>query len=184
MTNAVPTPSQSYLRECFEYNKETGEIFWKARPESHFVSISACRRFNTLTALTQVAKPTQAKYATVVVSKRQYKLHRLIYKLVTGDEAEVIDHENGDRWDNRWGNLRSVTGKENNQNKAVGYHNTSGILGVRPSTYTPERWVAEIKSEGKQYRLGTFKDKFEAICRRKSAEVKYGFHVNHGRRAV
>ena len=34
--------------------------------------------------------------------------------------------------------------------------------------------------KGKDIDLGCFKDKFEAICARKSAEFKYGFHMNHG----
>ena len=37
------------------------------------------------------------------------------------------------------------------------------------------------KIPGKQIHLGYFDDKKDAIAARKAAEVKYGFHKNHGR---
>lgn len=35
-----------YLSECFDYNKNTGELFWKARPIHHFNSLKGQQTFN------------------------------------------------------------------------------------------------------------------------------------------
>lgn len=35
-----------YLSECFDYNKNTGELFWKARPIHHFNGLKGQQTFN------------------------------------------------------------------------------------------------------------------------------------------
>jgi hypothetical protein len=40
-------PSQEYLQECFEYNRETGELFWKTRPRHHFKNDGIWKMWNT-----------------------------------------------------------------------------------------------------------------------------------------
>ena len=47
-----------------------------------------------------------------------------------------------------------------------------------------EKWAAAIYVNGKLIYLGGYKKIFDAACARKSAERKYGFHLNHGRKAV
>jgi hypothetical protein len=42
-------------------------------------------------------------------------------------------------------------------------------------------WVARITIDGKPVHLGSFSNKDDAISARKDAEVKSGFHKNHGR---
>ena len=44
-----------------------------------------------------------------------------------------------------------------------------------------DRWVAQIKVDGKNKHLGYYVDKQDAIDVRKAAEKQYGFHANHGR---
>jgi len=97
-------------------------------------------------------------------------------KLIDGQ----IDHINGDRCDNRLLNLRVVSPQVNAMNRSNRSDNTSGCLGVcwHPST---QKWRARIKVMGKQKSLGLFAEKIDAICARKDAEKKYGFHRNHGR---
>jgi hypothetical protein len=91
-----------------------------------------------------------------------------------------IDHINGDSLDNRICNLRDVTSQGNNRNMSLAKTNTSGVCGVR---YKKDRskWVALITLNNRQTHLGYYQDFFEAVCARKSAERKYGFHENHGR---
>lgn len=45
-----------------------------------------------------------------------YYAHRVIWKLQTMQEPNIIDHINGIKWDNRIKNLRSVTSSQNNLN--------------------------------------------------------------------
>ena len=42
-----PMPSADYLRSCFDYNPETGDLYWKQRPREHFPSINAWHMWNT-----------------------------------------------------------------------------------------------------------------------------------------
>ena len=50
---------------------------------------------------------------------KTYPAHRIIWEMFNGPIAEgmVIDHLNGDAWDNRLANLACKTRRENNQNK-------------------------------------------------------------------
>lgn len=70
-------------------------------------------------------------YLTVMVGKQLVLLHRVVWALVTGSwPVGVIDHENGERADNRWANLRETTQTGNmlNQHKSRGC--AAGFPGV------------------------------------------------------
>lgn len=66
--------------------------------------------------------PDKENYRSVAVSRKQYKVHRLVCEAFHGlfppDKPEV-DHINRDPADNRPGNLRWCTHSENNHNKKV-----------------------------------------------------------------
>lgn len=73
---------------------------------------------------------------------------------------------------NRIENLRAATPCENMRNVKLSIRNKSGVKGVRPAG---EKWIAMIRVNKRLKHLGTFPDKFEAICARKSAErIHYG----------
>jgi len=69
------------------------------------------------------------------------------------------DHINHDGLDNRRRNLRIGTRRENGCNRRVGKNNRSGFKGVR---FRWNRWVAEIKTNGRKLHLGTFPTAEEA----------------------
>lgn len=117
-------------------------------------------------------------YVSVGMDDTSYLSHRVIWVYVHGDiKKGVIDHINGDRADNRLENLRDVTPKTNQQNRAMQKNNVSGITGVRWAT-KDKMWIATIAN--RSY-IGMNKDFFEACCLRKSAELKLNYHANHGR---
>jgi len=121
-------------------------------------------------------------YIHIGIDGTLYKAHRLAWFYVTGElPKDQLDHINGTRTDNRFINLRQACNELNQKNNALRKDNLSGVPGVMWNIETG-KWRSRITSSGKRYLLGDFKDKFEAICARKSAEVKYGFHLNHGRR--
>lgn len=101
-------------------------------------------------------------------SKRFY-LHRLI---ANTPEGFVTDHINGDTLDNLKSNLRVTSNRENLFNFGIRCDNTSGYRGVwfRKSI---NRWVAEIKKDGKKYHLGSYKTAEEAatVYNEKAKEV-------------
>ena len=84
----------------------------------------------------------------------------------------IIDHKNLNKRDNRRCNLRICTDAENVLNKGLQHRNKSGCPGVR--WYAPRnKWQARIRKDKKEYHLGYFVNKDDAIEARKEAEKKY-----------
>lgn len=74
--------------------------------------------------------------------------------------------------------IRAVELKTNFQR--IRNNNTTGVKGVGKGKNGV--YVAYFYANGKTYHLGSSKDFFEAACLRKSAERKFGFSLNHGRK--
>ena len=112
------------------------------------------------------------------IGGKEYLAHRVIWMMQTGEWPVQIDHIDHDRSNNRWLNMRDVGSRENQMNMRLRRNNTSGVQGVRklPSG----KYQAFIMVNRKQVGLGSYKTLDEAAAARKAADVKYGFHVNHG----
>jgi len=116
-----------------------------------------------------------------------FKAHRLAWLYMTGKWPEKdIDHINHNPTDNRWENLRPINDKENSKNKKLQPNNKSGFNGVHFQEYnrndkTYRYWIAQIGLNNEIIYLGSFKNKEGAIQARKEANIKYGFHENHGK---
>lgn len=114
-------------------------------------------------------------YWRVGISGKEYRVHRIVYHLVTGeplDSDTQIDHINRNRLDNRFNNLRKVTNQQNQFNKRVLRNNTSGITGV--VWYKPtSKWKVQMRLNKKTTHLGYFDNLLDAACCRKSAELSY-----------
>lgn len=120
-------------------------------------------------------------YRQVKYKYKMYPVHRIIYMIETGvmlENGMHIDHINGDRLDNRIENLRVVTCVENCRNAKMPSNNTSGVNGVHKYK---RKWKAMITVDFRLIYLGLFSTLEEAIKARKLADIKYGFHANHGR---
>lgn len=159
-------PPQTELLNAFDYNPDTGELRWKKRMSFRIKigDIAGCK--------------DSRGYISVRINKKLYRAHRVIWKMVHGYDPEEIDHINHDPSDNRISNLRSVSRGENMKNVSIRHNNESGCTGVW--FYPPSKWKAQISIDNKIINLGLFKDKNDAIDARKAAEIKYGFHKNHG----
>lgn len=97
-------------------------------------------------------------------------LHRLIMGLEDAPTKVYVDHINRDSLDNRKENLRVATNANNQANSRLPKNNKSRYKGVRKSK---GKWVAYIKVDYKNIRLGTFEDKLDAMLARRAAEEKY-----------
>tara|TARA_R110000787_G_C13248677_1_gene429137 strand:- start:202 stop:756 length:555 start_codon:yes stop_codon:yes gene_type:complete len=172
------------LRKLLDYNPETGELTWKERTADMFAQDGQMKSWNTRWA----GKPAFTAdngngYLCGSISGISYRAHRVAWAMCHGKWPDEIDHINGIRRDNRIFNLRSVTRTENNRNAARRKDNASGCVGVSWEQ-SRGKWLAHIKVNKKNINLGRFSEKSEAIAARQAAEVKYGFHENHGRAAV
>ena len=112
-----------------------------------------------------------------------YQAHRVAWLLYYGvDPSDLeIDHiDRQSKTNNKIENLRLVSHGDNTRNASKRIDNTSGITGVSWNKGVG-KWQARISKDGKRLHLGYFEDKFEAICARKSAENRLGYHPNHGK---
>ncbi|TKU44556.1 HNH endonuclease [Citrobacter sp. wls714] len=171
--------NQLFLHECFEYSN--GALIWKERPVHHFKSKRGFNSFNTQFAGKIAGRCNCRGYWQVGLSGHRLLNHRVIWMMFHGDIPQdyEIDHVNHVKGDNRIENLRLVTHMENGKNQSAGKNNKSGFNGVLKSK-EGNRWRAFISVNRKKIHLGSFLTKQAAIQARKSAEIKYGYHANHG----
>ena len=170
-------PPPSFIREIMSYDSETGFLYWKHRKDM-------TQNWNTRFANKKIIT-NSSNCAGITYNGDKFRMgyHRLIWCHYYGKWPEsnlVIDHKNGDHYDNTIENLRLVTPTENNRNKSTPKDNTSGHIGVN---WVKKRrtWQVQIGANGKNIHVGYFKNKDAAIAARKEAEIKYGYHKNHGR---
>lgn len=179
---ALITIEQAFL--LIKYFPETGAFQWNERLP-HIVQMyggdpKSCGMWNTRYLHKPVGTLNSKGYLVTRIMGRAYKLHRLAWFMVHAEWAEEIDHINGDKSDNRIANLRSVTRAENMKNKPKYKQNSSGVIGVGWHK-TTNKWIAKIRINGRDYHLGIFETIEGAAAARAAAEVRYGFHKNHGR---
>lgn len=97
-------------------------------------------------------------YNYIRVMGTRFSAHRLAWLYVHGDwPSGEVDHINGVRHDNRILNLRDVDKSLNMRNQRYGHiGSASGYLGVRKSSHTKGKWLAEITAHKKRHHLGVF----------------------------
>ena len=123
---------------------------------------------------------TSDGYILIGIHNSLYKAHRLAWLYVYGEmPIKHIDHINHTRSDNRIINIREATPHINQKNMTMFSNNKTGFTGVGYDKKR-NRYRATIQHKGKHIFLGRFITKEDAIIARKEANIKYGFHKNHG----
>ncbi|EMM2094604.1 MULTISPECIES: HNH endonuclease [Enterobacteriaceae] len=152
--------TNKYLKEILEYSPESGVFIWKV-----------CRG---TTKAGDIAGSIKVRgYLDIKINKKLYKAHRLAWFYMYGVwPANLIDHINGNRSDNRLCNLREATHKENCRNQRMYKNNKSGVKGVNWNK-TGRKWLAACAVDGKRYHLGMFEDISEAEKTIKDFREKY-----------
>jgi hypothetical protein len=168
-------------------NFNTGKLYWLPRTpdifeEEKHTRERTCSKWNARFAGKEAFSTRHTKgYLSGAIFGRGYRAHRVLWLLHTGKwPSSQIDHINGDKADNRLVNLREVTNEENSKNQKIRVNNTSGVHGVFWNKRN-KKWQAMIGISGGRKHLGFFAEKEDAATARKAAEIKYGFHENHGR---
>ena len=179
---AEALPSAEDLRQLLIYEPDTGKLFWRERPQGMFSCERDCRAWNARYAGREAFTPRRGGYLMGKIFSRTHSAHRVIWCLFFGAwPSKQIDHINGDRSDNRIGNLREVSHTENMRNQKLHITNSSGHAGVY--WMGKDRvWRASIWRDGRRKYLGSFVRKDDAVRARLRAEQEFGFHQNHGRR--
>lgn len=161
--------------ECmkrFIYNRESGILIWKIMPTN---SVKIGQRVGNTCVF------HGNTYLQTSLNRKHYLVHRVIWLMVHGEWPKyTIDHIDGDGLNNRIENLRDVPDATNKRNMSKARHNTSGFTGVARHS-CGSGWVAQIQVDSKNIYLGYFKELTDAIQARQEANLKYGFHENHGR---
>lgn len=156
-------PTENYIKNVLLYNPETGEFLWKYRND-------ALDMWNKTWA-GKAAGTSGDKYLKIGLLGKIHAAHRLAWLYMTGEWPKgEIDHINGNKFDNRWDNIRESTKSQNQCNRTMTRKNTSGYKGV---CMVRGRWMAQIKVRNKHFYLGYFakpEDAYVAYC---SAAVKH-----------
>lgn len=181
MPHLPKLPPKKTLCLLLRYEAETGKLFWKRRDARFFepgIPDKKIRGWNNGWDGKEAFTAEQHGYRVGMVARVRAKAHRVIWKMVHGEEPPSLDHINGVRSDNRLANLRAAAPLENQRNRRKNVNNSSGCTGV---VRTPsKRWKVQIKVKGEMLYVGTFSDFEVAVLARKTAEREHGFHINHG----
>ncbi|WP_260513614.1 HNH endonuclease signature motif containing protein [Serratia fonticola] len=171
--------------EALEYRD--GDLIWKQRDVSTFASEMASIRWHDRycgKVVGYVVNPPKAKTSYIAFKYKGKKrtAHRTVYEMHHGPlpKGYVIDHHDGNGLNNRIDNLRAVPQSVNLKNMPRRKDNAAGCTGIFWSKRI-KKWQSHIQVDGVAIRLGCFASLFDAAAARKSAEIKYGYHPNHGR---
>ena len=110
-------------------------------------------------------------YRQVLVGRKYFKVHRIIWFMAHGRWPKELDHINGDRSDNRLKNLRKVTRFQNVANSKLRSTNRSGVKGA---WWDKERgkWMSQIEHRGYTTSLGRFETKEAAHAAYRKAALR------------
>lgn len=159
--------TQEKLKQLIHYDPDTGTI--TANMPRHGI--------NSGDELGYVAN---TGYRVVCLGSKRFLAHRLAWFYMNGYFPEQIDHINHIRTDNRWVNLREVSDATNKLNTGLSKNSKTKFNGVS-FIRTLNKYRAYIMIDRKHIHLGVYKTLEEAIQARQEANVKYGFHSNHGK---
>ena len=100
---------------------------------------------------------SEPKVAIVGYGGAILRIHRIVWEMHFGTipDNKIIDHIDGNPFNNRIENLRLADGFENAWNAKKSKRNTSGVKGVYFSN-AHKKWVAEISRNKKRKYLGMF----------------------------
>lgn len=127
------------LRALFDYDQVTGALKRRSDGATHW-------------------RKNSHGYPWVWVGGAALLVHRIAWRITTGEWPAMVDHINGDRADSRWSNLRETDHSLNAQNYTKAMRtNKSGLLGVsRDKRCKTNQFRAAIRIRGLHIALGYY----------------------------
>ena len=157
-----------YANYLFKYDPKTGNLYRRVKGTEEFRSKPAGTK-------------TKTGYIQIGVNGKLYLAHRIIMLLVNKNLSDdyQVDHIDHNRLNNKLNNLRVVSQSGNMRNSGVRSDSSTGVTGV---VYLEgaRKYRANIFVRGKRIHIGLYQTLEEAATARKEADVKYGYHKNHG----
>jgi hypothetical protein len=139
-------PSIERLRAVLAYDPETGKLTWRVRTS------------NRIKVGDDAGSVNADGYLQVQIDGVYLRAHRAIFAMVKGRWPKVdVDHEDRDRTNNRWLNLREANNSQNSANRCV--TNSTGFKGVRRAKWGFE---ARISHQGRRIYIGAYRTPDEA----------------------
>ncbi len=153
-------------RDFLLLNTESGELFWKKKPNRNIVVGS------------EAGTVRPDRYRVISINRQRILAHRLVWALMHGEQPpDEIDHIDGDPSNNRPSNLRAASHAQNVANQKSSRRNTSGVRGVYFSR-ARGKWVAQITAAGDKKYIGIFSSISDAQAAYNSAaERNFGAFV-------
>jgi hypothetical protein len=142
--------TQEEAHSLFEY--KDGLLFWKERPK-----FSRKQKGDM-----EAGTDSGHGYKKVKIKNKTYYTHQLIFLMQHGYIPKVVDHIDGNTYNNMIENLRESNKSLNACNAKIPAHNTSGHKGVM-WLKREKKWCARVQINKKVIHLGTFADK-ELAC--------------------
>lgn len=155
-----PPFSLSYLRRILRYEPETGYLFWRERR-------------NGVNIHKPAGNVNQKGRAVIKIDGKTYQQSIVIWFYMTEYWPSLeIEHQNKQKTDNRWNNLREATRSENMANSPVQARSRTGLKGVTIHSQSG-KFVANIRVNYKLIYLGIYETKEEAGAAYERAALKY-----------
>lgn len=138
-------PTKEYLLECFDYNKETGELFWKKRPPEHFDNAKCWRWWNKIFAGKFSGTISKSGECSIKIDNKKISRAIIIWIINTGKQPErKLYKKNENKLDDRYCNL------------TIKPTNSNGI------TRSKNGYDCRLYYKGRHLNLGCFKTEYEA----------------------
>lgn len=111
-------------------------------------------------------------YRIITFRGTKHRSGRLAWFYMTGEwPSEEIDHEDRDKTNDRWFNLRDLDHPSNQLNRDLQSNNASGARGVHWDE-NRFQWCAQVKKDGINYFAGRFNRLENAIAARDTKAIE------------
>ena len=161
----------------FTYDPTTGYLIWKERSRELSKSLRAHMAWNANYA-GKIAGHRQGAGAGgsvyIRVHNVMYRAHRIVWEMHHGaiPKGMVIDHINGDYYNNKLDNLRLATRSQNSMNRLFSKVSSTKLKGVTHCSDRPGLFVAQIGVGGSVINLGRHKTKGLAAVAYAKASIR------------